>query len=148
MPTSFNAVRDGAGAAQKWAGGQVYGLDAIVWSPISSLLYRRIVAGAGTTDPSADATNWSLFGPSRVKSLATYTIVIAAGQVTGTVTITATDQTKTELNYLGCSIASASTVLGDTDARVIQTSSTVITATRANGGAQNLNVNVQVKEWW
>ena len=50
-----------AGATQ-WVSGTTYALGAVVWSPIDAQTYRRIVAGAGTTDPSADATNWTKLG--------------------------------------------------------------------------------------
>ena len=41
-----------------WVSGTTYALNAVVWSPIDYRTYLRIIAGAGTTDPSADATNW------------------------------------------------------------------------------------------
>jgi hypothetical protein len=47
-----------ATGAPVWVSGTSYILGFVVWSPISKLLYRRIIAGAGVTDPSADATNW------------------------------------------------------------------------------------------
>lgn len=45
-------------AETKWISGTTYALGDVVWSPIDYQTYRRIVAGAGTTDPSADGTNW------------------------------------------------------------------------------------------
>lgn len=42
----------------RWVSGTSYGIDADVWSAVDGRMYRRIVAGAGTTDPSSDATNW------------------------------------------------------------------------------------------
>jgi hypothetical protein len=48
-----------ATAAQRWVSGTTYALGALVWSPADGRIYRRQVAGAGTTDPSADSTNWS-----------------------------------------------------------------------------------------
>ena len=53
------AAAAAAGAAA-WVSGTTYTLGAVVWSPITRLVYRRTVAGAGTTDPSADTTNWAL----------------------------------------------------------------------------------------
>jgi hypothetical protein len=50
-----------AGAAM-WVSGTTYALGDAVWSPVDRLVYRRIVAGAGTTDPSADGTNWARLG--------------------------------------------------------------------------------------
>lgn len=45
-------------AETKWISGTTYALGDVVWSPTDYQSYRRIVAGAGTTDPSADGTNW------------------------------------------------------------------------------------------
>jgi len=44
----------------KWVSGTTYAQGVVVWSPITYLSYRRKIAGAGTTDPSADSTNWAL----------------------------------------------------------------------------------------
>ncbi len=59
--TSAAAAATSAGAPM-WVSGTTYALGAAVWSPANRLIYRRIVAGAGTTDPSSDATNWALLG--------------------------------------------------------------------------------------
>lgn len=56
---SAQASAASAGAAA-WVSGSTYAVGAVVWSPASGLIYRRRVAGAGTTDPSADPTNWQL----------------------------------------------------------------------------------------
>lgn len=45
-----------------WVSGTTYALGAPVWSPANRIIYRRIVAGSGTTDPSLDTTNWALLG--------------------------------------------------------------------------------------
>lgn len=57
-----NAAAASAGASA-WVSGTTYGLGVRVWSPINQRLYSRSVAGAGTTDPSADAANWSPIWP-------------------------------------------------------------------------------------
>jgi len=44
----------------KWVSGTTYAQGDVEWSPINFFSYRRKVAGAGTTDPSADPTNWAL----------------------------------------------------------------------------------------
>ena len=59
--TSAAAAGTAAGAPV-WVSGTTYAFGNAVWSPSNRLIYRRIVAGAGTTDPSADATNWALLG--------------------------------------------------------------------------------------
>lgn len=56
-----NAASEAANAA-KWVSGTTYAEGDVVWSPTNFLLYRRKVAGAGTTDPAADQTNWALIG--------------------------------------------------------------------------------------
>lgn len=48
-----------ASNASAWVSGTTYSLGDVVYSPVDYQSYRRIVAGAGTTDPSADATNWT-----------------------------------------------------------------------------------------
>ena len=58
---SAAAAAVSAGAAL-WVSGSTYALGDVVWSPVTYYTYRRIVAGAGTTDPSADAANWALAG--------------------------------------------------------------------------------------
>jgi hypothetical protein len=47
-----------AAGAAKWISGTTYSLGSVVWSPVTYLIYRRTIAGAGTTDPSSDTTNW------------------------------------------------------------------------------------------
>jgi len=43
-----------------WVSGTTYAIGNVRFSPINFLTYRRKTAGAGTTDPSADGTNWQL----------------------------------------------------------------------------------------
>ena len=63
--SAVNAAASAAGAnasanVSKWVSGTTYAEGVVVWSPINFFSYRRKVAGAGTTDPSADSTNWAL----------------------------------------------------------------------------------------
>jgi hypothetical protein len=53
------AAANTAGATL-WVSGTTYAVGANRFSPINFLTYRRKTAGAGTTDPSLDATNWQL----------------------------------------------------------------------------------------
>lgn len=46
--------------ATAWVSGTTYAIGNVRFSPITYLSYRRKTAGAGTTDPSADSTNWQL----------------------------------------------------------------------------------------
>jgi hypothetical protein len=48
-----------AANASIWVSGQTYEIGVVRFSPINFLSYRRKTAGAGTTDPSLDATNWA-----------------------------------------------------------------------------------------
>jgi hypothetical protein len=58
---SAQAAAASAGASI-WVSGTTYAIGDVRWSPATRYTYRRITAGAGTTDPSADPTNWVLAG--------------------------------------------------------------------------------------
>lgn len=45
--------------AVAWVSGTTYATGAAVYSPLNKQTYRRNSAGAGTTDPSLDAVNWT-----------------------------------------------------------------------------------------
>ena len=45
--------------ALAWVSGTTYAVGDARYSPINMQTYRRTIAGAGTTDPSLDATNWT-----------------------------------------------------------------------------------------
>lgn len=72
--SSANAVR--------WVSGTTYAQDVVVISPSNYLSYRRKTAGAGTTDPSLDSTNWAS--------------LTAGGDVTQTGSQTLTNKTLTD----------------------------------------------------
>lgn len=55
--TQANAAVSGVNAIA-WVSGTTYAVGNVRYSPIDFRTYRRITAGAGTTDPSADITNW------------------------------------------------------------------------------------------
>ena len=48
-----------AAGASIWVSGTTYAIGDARYSPINVQVYRRITAGAGTTDPSQDSANWS-----------------------------------------------------------------------------------------
>jgi hypothetical protein len=73
------AAATSAANASIWVSGQTYAVGVVRFSPINFLSYRRKTAGAGTTDPSLDATNWAL--------------VAGTGDVTLTGTQTLTNKT-------------------------------------------------------
>ena len=51
-----------AAGAVGWVSGTTYAIGDVVWSTADFLSYRRKTAGAGTTDPSLDPTNWAKLG--------------------------------------------------------------------------------------
>lgn len=57
MVTEMNAAISTVNMT-KWISGTTYAVGDVTWSPADFQAYRRKVAGAGTTDPSADTTNW------------------------------------------------------------------------------------------
>lgn len=54
------AASAASASAPIWVSGTTYAIGDVTWSPINAQSYRRITAGAGTTDPSIDGTNWTL----------------------------------------------------------------------------------------
>lgn len=96
MPTSLSGVES---AANPWVSGNTYPQWAIVVSPANGQPYIRIsAAGAGTTDPSADAANWRLYG-GIYKSI--QRVQFAVSGTSATATIAAVDTSKCELRNLG-----------------------------------------------
>lgn len=47
-------------SAPKWVSGTTYTAGQIAWSPANGRIYKRLITGAGTTDPSLDTSNWVL----------------------------------------------------------------------------------------
>lgn len=58
----------GATGAAIWVSGTTYAIGDVRWAPADGQIYRRITSGAGTTDPSLDATNWMSLAVSAVGS--------------------------------------------------------------------------------
>lgn len=87
LQSKIDAAASAAGAnasanVTKWVSGATYQNGAVVWSPSNTFSYRRkTVAGSGTTDPSADGTN--------------YTLVSGAGNVQTDLVQTLTNKTLT-----------------------------------------------------
>jgi hypothetical protein len=92
--------------AVAWVSGTTYDLGDARYSPLNMQTYRRRVAGAGTTDPSSDLTNWAkasaMFGTAdgsvdlltgaSIASASTLNLNAATGNrvhITGSATITA-----------------------------------------------------------
>ena len=64
-----------------WVSGATYAIGDTRWSPTDRRVYRRITAGAGTTDPSADPTNWGIIGVEPLVSIVTGTTQTAISNV-------------------------------------------------------------------
>jgi len=47
-----------ASSAVQWVSGTTYTKGKVVWSAANGRTYRRLIAGAGTTDPASDRVNW------------------------------------------------------------------------------------------
>jgi phage-related tail fiber protein len=83
-----------------WVSGTTYAIGDVTWSPITFYAYRRKTAGAGTTDPSADSTNWILIDnvivgakhPCRSATTANITLSGSAPNTLDGVTLAANDR--------------------------------------------------------
>jgi hypothetical protein len=65
--SAADAAATSAGAVA-WVSGTTYAIGAKVWSLINGRVHVRRVAGAGTTDPANDATNWEdVIGGQRIR---------------------------------------------------------------------------------
>lgn len=120
----------GGGTPPLWVTGTTYAQGKVVLSPTDFCFYVRKVAGAGSTDPSADTTNWQVTGRA-IKSVQRGVIVLSGAS--DIATITAVNTAKTELRYLGMQtniVADMTTSL----MQLVLTNSTTITATRQSTG--------------
>lgn len=131
------------GDPQYWVSGATYALGKTVRSPIDHQRYVRVVAGAGTTDPANDATNWRPDGGRAIKSIQRGEILL--GSVTSaTATISAVNTSKAVLHYLGCSVDFASNVVL---ARLTLTNATTITAEKYTA-SNNTKISWQLVEYY
>jgi len=114
--TAAAAAATAAANVTKWVSGTTYTEGAVVWSPITYLSYRRKSTGGGTTDPSADSTNWAQ--------------AAGTGDVTQTGTQTLTNKT----------IEAGTFTNGYTEETVTANTSTAYTIDLANGTVQILTL--------
>lgn len=74
--SSADAAATSAGAVA-WVSGTTYAVGAKVWSLINGRVHVRRVAGAGTTDPANDATNWEdVIGGQRIRITSATTLQV------------------------------------------------------------------------
>ncbi len=64
--------------APLWNAATAYSVGQAAYSPINQRVYRRLIAGTTATDPSADATNWTVIDGGLIVVLVTGTTKAAA----------------------------------------------------------------------
>lgn len=133
----------GSSTPPVWATGTTYAQGKVVLSPVDFCYYVRKVAGAGSTDPSGDTTNWQVTGRA-IKSIQRGVITLSGGS--GTATITSVNTAKSELRYLGMKTNVAADMTLSL-MQVVLTNSTTITAT-IHGGGGSPTVSWELTEYY
>ena len=133
----------GGGTPPEWVTGTTYAKGKVVLSPVDFCYYVRKVAGAGSTDPSGDTTNWQVTGRA-IKSIQRGVITISGGS--GTATITSVNTAKSELRYLGMKTNVAADMTLSL-MQVVLTNSTTITAT-THGVGGSPTVSWELTEYY
>jgi hypothetical protein len=125
-----------------WVSGTTYAIGANVYSPIDFKTYRRKTSGAGTTDPSADSTNWALIAGSGDVTL-TGTQTLTNKTITGfKETSTASSSNNFDLstaNYFTHTVSGATTFTVSNTAASGSVSTLILNLT--NGGSATIT-------WW
>ena len=134
------------GDPQYWVSGTTYALGKTVRSPIDHQRYVRAVAGAGTTDPASDSTNWRPDGGRPIKSIQRGVSGIASGGSSIAVEISAVNTAKSELRYLGSGGANSNGTPIPTTIRL--TNSTTLTAESKNGFAYGHSISWELTEYY
>lgn len=131
----------------RWVSGNSYALDADVWSSVSGHIYRRIVAGAGTTDPSADATNWMPVCGG-IKSIQRVAVVVSTSNTVQTSAITSINTARATIEIIGQVCSAPAFVPSEHQFHAEIVSATSVRVTRFNASANSVTVMLQVVEWW
>lgn len=150
MPIDLAKAVGGGGVPEFWVSGTTYAVGEQVISPTDFGVYIRKLAGAGTTDPASDATNWQPFGGRAIKS------VQRGIASSGNITISPVNPAKTEIRVLGWSPPSntVSTAVTQADVkafagRVSLTNATTLTcAFSILGTASNGQVSWELTEYY
>lgn len=137
----------GGGKVPSWVSGRPYQQGQVVLSPADNYQpYVRVTAaGAGTTDPSADSTNYRPYGGRAIKSIQRGTISMSNAS-SGTATISAVNTAKSVLHNLG-GLAIVGTSEADIQ-RLSLTNSTTVTASVRALTAGTYICNFQVVEYY
>lgn len=134
------------GDPQYWVSGATYALGKTVRSPTDHQRYVRVVAGAGTTDPANDATNWRPDGGRPIKSIQRGVIQLTSSALEAAATIAAVVPGKTMLRFLGVNVDDAHGSWGL--AHIVLTNSTTITASRLQASGLLTNVSWELTEYY
>jgi hypothetical protein len=139
------------GSVQYWVSGTTYAQGKTVRSPANHQLYVRIVAGAGTTDPASDTTNWRADGRLPIKYRASGVITITGYNYSATTTISSVDTGKVRLFYLGAEGLSYADYGGGisifaVNHRIELTNATTITAYRSMANSITTKVGWAIEE--
>ena len=134
------------GDPQYWVSGTTYALGKTVRCPTDHQRYVRVVAGAGTTDPANDATNWCPDGARPIKSTQRGVIQLVSNVATDTATIAAVIPGKTMLRFLGVSVDDSQGSWGL--AHIVLTNSTTITASRLQANNLLTRVSWELTEYY
>jgi len=132
----------GGSTPKVWVTGTTYAAGKVVWSPTDYQYYMRKSAGAGSTDPSSDTTNWQPTGARAIKSIQRGTISMTS-VITATATVSSVNTAKSLLTFLGFNTAQ---LTNDYNPSIVLTNSTTITATRVNTGSYNTTVSWELVE--
>lgn len=132
----------------RWVSGNAYPLDADVWSAVDGRMYRRIVAGAGATDPSSDTTNWRAIATAGVKSVQRVAIVVGPALTTASAAISSVNPLKATIEIIGqiCTGSTFSPAEHQFYPEIV--SATSVRVTRYNPSANNVTVHLQIVEWF
>lgn len=131
----------------KWITGTTYAIGDVVWSPATFQTFRRKTAGAGSTDPSSDSTNWTQITANPTAdatilhtsdigtNVQAYDATILKTAAIG-VTVQAYDA---DLTTWGGKTAPSGTVVGTTDSQTLtnKTLSAPVLGTPASGNLSN-----------
>lgn len=135
------------GDPQYWVSGTTYALGKTVRSPIDHQRYVRVVAGAGTTDPANDATNWRPDGGRAIKSIQRGTVVVANSATSGSVTISSVNTAKAELRFLGGTAQDQGTGSYFVSPKISLTNSTTVSAS-FSASAVNGQISWELTEYF
>lgn len=137
MSTASQFFSSGGGDPKYWVSGTTYAAGNVARSPTDHQRYVRIAAGAGTTDPASDTTNWRPDGGRAIKSIQRG-VVSVSGSTSATATIAAVNSAKALLEFVGSSTQA-------TGSLSITNATTVRVDFAANTTA---NVSFQVTEYY